>query len=154
MTDIGAFQWRLEAWNAYHLKDVDELLFSYVAEQEGDFLDAAYNVSRLGTKLDSVPTGLRDVRFIVTAPFNEPPRMGLAAIDAHNDRDLETQRRIRMGDLMGLTEIAKLLDKTPEEVWMMHHRGKLPKHDETISGGRTKIWYRETIERWIQEEQT
>ena len=59
-----------------------------------------------------------------------------------------------MGDLMGLTEIATLLDKTPEDVWMMHHRGKLPKHDDAIGGGRIKIWKRSTIERWIQEEQT
>ena len=57
------------------------------------------------------------------------------------------------GDLMGIQEIADRLDTTREDVYMKHHRGKLPPHDETINGGRTKIWNKDTIERWIEEEQ-
>ena len=59
-----------------------------------------------------------------------------------------------MGEHMGITEIAERLDTTREDVAMKHHRGKLPPHDDTINGGRTKIWHQETIEAWIQEEQT
>jgi len=58
-----------------------------------------------------------------------------------------------MGDLMGIKEIADTLGKTTEQVSMMHHRGKLPPHDDEINGGRTKIWDKATIEQWIEEEQ-
>ncbi len=58
-----------------------------------------------------------------------------------------------MIDALGIFEIAELLDKTTEQVSMMHHRKKLPPADGTVGGGRTKLWERETIERWMKEEQ-
>ena len=58
-----------------------------------------------------------------------------------------------MGQLMGIREIADRLGKTRKSVASLHHRGKLPPHDDTIGGGRTKVWNKDTIEEWIQKEE-
>ena len=58
-----------------------------------------------------------------------------------------------MLDVMGVSEIADRLGKTVGFVSVLIQRGKLPQPDATIGQGRTKVWRRSTIERWIAKEE-
>jgi len=52
-------------------------------------------------------------------------------------------------DIMGIWEIGERIGKDRHATATLHQRGKLPKHDGVIGGGRTKVWRTSTIERWI-----
>ncbi len=52
-------------------------------------------------------------------------------------------------DIMGIQEIADRIGKPAQHVAVMHNRDRLPPHDAEINGGRTKVWRRWTIEKWI-----
>lgn len=56
-------------------------------------------------------------------------------------------------EVMGVSEIADRLGKEPAAVSVLIQRGKVPLHDATIGRGRTKVWRRSTIERWIAKEE-
>ena len=67
--------------------DVHEYgLFSRVIS--GEFLDAAYCVSRLGTTADEPITGMRDVRFVAMKLWQELAPGEIAVREKRNDEDL------------------------------------------------------------------
>ena len=55
-------------------------------------------------------------------------------------------------DIMGINEIAERINRDATFVYVLHQRGKLPRHDATIGDGRTKVWRRSTIEKWCADE--
>lgn len=58
-----------------------------------------------------------------------------------------------MLEVMGVAEIADRLGKDTGAVSVLIQRGKLPPPDATVGQGRTKVWRRSTIERWIDKEE-
>jgi predicted DNA-binding transcriptional regulator AlpA len=50
--------------------------------------------------------------------------------------------------LYGVTELAERVGITLDYAYALSNRGKLPRPDQTVGGGRTKLWYAETIDRW------
>ena len=54
-------------------------------------------------------------------------------------------------EVMGVTEIAERLERDTGYVSVLIQRGKLPRPDATVGDGRTKVWRRSTIEKWIDD---
>ena len=52
--------------------------------------------------------------------------------------------------MLGVQEIAERTGLTVGTVQVYSSLGKLPPPDQTVNGGRTKLWTTATIDRWNQ----
>ena len=53
-----------------------------------------------------------------------------------------------MNELLGSTEVARLLELEPATIWVYTSRGLLPQPDMTTA--RQKLWFKDTIVDWAQ----
>ena len=61
------------------------------------------------------------------------------------------ERRMKnpiLNELMGVNEVAELLNVKPNLISTWAHRQKMPKPDVLINAGKTQVWLRETIVSW------
>jgi len=56
-----------------------------------------------------------------------------------------------LNELMGVNEVAELLDVKPALISTWAHRAKMPKPDVLLNAGKTQVWLRETIIDWAGE---
>ena len=56
-----------------------------------------------------------------------------------------------LNELMGVNEVAELLNVKPNLISTWAHREKMPKPDVLINAGKTQVWLRTTIIEWAGE---
>ena len=56
-----------------------------------------------------------------------------------------------LDELMGVNEVAELLNVKPNLISTWAHREKMPRPDVLINAGKTQVWLRETIIEWAGE---
>lgn len=54
-----------------------------------------------------------------------------------------------LDDLLDSSAVAELIGVKPATIRTYRHRGDMPPPDRTI--GRTPVWLRDTIDRWLAE---
>lgn len=60
-------------------------------------------------------------------------------------------KQVSVDELLGINEVAELLDVRPNQVSVWAHRGKMPIADVVLNGGRTPVWVRDTIVNWASD---
>lgn len=60
-------------------------------------------------------------------------------------------KQISLDELLGVNEVADLLDVRPNQVSVWAHRGKMPTPDVVLNGGKTQVWVRDTIINWASD---
>lgn len=56
-----------------------------------------------------------------------------------------------LDQLLGINEVAELLEVTPNQVSVWAHRSKLPVPDVLLNNGKTQVWLRDTILEWASD---
>jgi len=60
-------------------------------------------------------------------------------------------KQVSVDELLGINEVAELLDVRPNQVSVWAHRSKMPIPDVVLNGGRTPVWVRDTIINWAAD---
>ena len=56
-----------------------------------------------------------------------------------------------LNELMGVNEVAELLNVKPNLISTWSHRSKMPEPDVLLNAGKTQVWLRDTIVEWASD---